>query len=577
MDKHLLHTAPPAPELLKKICCTKKLVGSDAGLSQLGRKDALDIATYAKIITRPHETRRHTLLSPQRTIASVSGTIRALVLLVDFSDNQANEEPIHFKKMLFSSNEYGGGSLRDYYEEVSYGKLDVVGDVFGWYRAPQPYSYYADGEYGFGGPPKNAQQLVKDVVELADTDVDFSQYDLNNDGEVDALFIVHAGHGAEETSNVNDIWSHRWGINAVFKDGVRISGYTMEPENGNIGVFCHELGHNFDLPDLYDTDYNSHGIGRWCLMAGGAWNNHGKSPAHMSAWCKYKLGWMEPDEILDGGRSVSLRSSALNVSDNALKLPVGDPAGKEYFLIENRAHDGFDEWLPGAGLLIWHIDENQSNNTDQNHYLVALEQADGLLELETNNSDNGDSGDPYPGQEGNRNFTASSNPNSGAYDGTSSNVYVTNISDPSASMDFDVYVGVPPVVSVLGSLPCKDIEGVGSMVAKKLAGVGIATVAQLAVVDVLEKANETGLNDLKLFDYKARAQLVAHFELDDMSPFSAIGDLKLADILSQPRGQLAQTSAQPMESIDLLKDKLALLSSALDISTIKSLTLAQIG
>lgn len=574
MNHHIFHKVPPAPALLRKICCTKRLISSGAGLSQFKGKEVLDIATYSKIITRPRATQAHTLVSPAREFAPVTGTVRALVLLVDFPDNESSEKPEHFKKMLFSKGAGGTGSLRDYYQEVSYGNLDVNGDVYGWYRAPHPYSYYTDGEYGFGDPPNNVQQLVKDVVEAAKDDVDFSKYDLNGDGEVDALFIVHAGPGAEETSNVNHIWSHRWGIIPVEVNDVRVSGYTMEPENGNIGVFCHELGHNFDLPDLYDADYNSHGIGNWCLMAGGSWNNGGKTPAHMSSWCKYKLGWVDPQVTFDAGRSATLTGSASNA--DMLKLPVGHPSSKEYFLLENRHKEGFDNELPGAGLLIWHVDENQLNNLDQSHYLVALEQADGLFELENNGIDSGDGGDPFPGVEGNRNFTSGSTPDSGAYDGTASDVSVTNISNPGSSMSFDVHVGVQPITSVLGGLLTKEIEGVGASGAQKLSDIGITTVAHLAGMDVLAQATGAGQNVIRLFDYKARAQLVAEFELD-LAPFDALRGTSLVDILKESGDQLIQMTGQPETAIELLKDKLAQLSSALDSSTIKRLTLAEVG
>ncbi len=574
MNNHIFHKVPPAPELLRKICCTKRLISSGAGLSQFKGKEVLDIATYSKIITRPRATRAHTLVSPTREFAHVADKVRALVLLVSFSDNKFVKKPAHFEEMLFSKGAGGTGSLRDYYQEVSYGNLDVTGDVYGPYQALNPYSYYTDGEYGFGDPPKNVQQLVKEVVEAAKADVDFNEYDLDGDGEVDALFIVHAGPGAEETSDVNHIWSHRWSIDPVEVNGVQVAGYTMEPENGNIGVFCHELGHNFDLPDLYDTDYNSHGIGNWCLMAGGSWNDGGKTPAHMSAWCKHKLGWVDSQVIFNAGRSATLTGSASNA--DILKLPVGHPSSKEYFLIENRHKEGFDNKLPGAGLLIWHIDENQPDNTDQSHYLVALEQADGLLELENNGTDRGDVGDPFPGGEGNRNFTSGSTPGSDAYDGAASNVSVTNISNPGPSMSFDIHVGVQPITSVLGDLQTKEIEGVGDSVAKKLSNIGVTTVAHLAAMDVLAQATGTGQSVIKLFDYKARAQLVADFELD-LAPFDALRGTSLVDILKESGDQLVQMTGQPETAVELLKDQLAQLSSALDSNTIKRLTLSEVG
>ena len=113
--------------------------------------------------------------------------------------------------------------------------------------------------------------------------------------------IIHSGPGAEFTGNVNDIWSHKWGITPQSRDGVLISSYAIMPEYWStpgditIGVFAHELGHVFGLPDLYDRDGSSRGVGRWSLMATGAWNGSlGNSPAHLDAWCKVQLGFVTP-------------------------------------------------------------------------------------------------------------------------------------------------------------------------------------------------------------------------------------------------------------------------------------------
>ena len=109
-------------------------------------------------------------------------------------------------------------------------------------------------------------------------------------------------------------------------------------------------------------------------------------------------------------------------------------AGNEYFLLENRQKTGFDVSLPGDGLLIWHIDEAQSANTDENHYKVALMQADGKRDMERN-TNRGDAGDPYPGTSNNNTFSATSNPNSKSYANADSCVAVTIIGASSAIDD----------------------------------------------------------------------------------------------------------------------------------------------
>lgn len=439
-----LHVMPPAPDLAKKIRLTKKMIFAGESLPSQTTVDVLDMRSFSLITGIPKWIKTHTPASLVRKAGPVIGTRRALVLLVDFSDKAAKEKQQHYKDMLFSQGSYSTGSLCDYYWEASYNKLKITGEISGdggktagWYRAPQSYSYYADGNYGiYGQYPKNAQKLVEDVVDLAANYVNFSDYDNDGDGYVDALFIVHSGPGAEATGNVNDIWSHQWGIEPKTVDGVKVSTYSMEPEDGNIGVFCHELGHVFGLPDLYDYGYDSAGVGMWDIMAGGSWNNGGLTPAHFGSMCKVKFGWVDPVVIFKKKQTVAIKPYAS--SGQVYKLPIKAENSKEYFLIENRRQIGFDKYLPGQGAIILHVDENQPNNDDQSHYLVDIEQCDGKFDL-NKNANNGDATDPYPCG-GNSEFTIKSTPSSKAYDGTDSGVSVTNIKLSGEDITADISV-----------------------------------------------------------------------------------------------------------------------------------------
>jgi immune inhibitor A len=333
--------------------------------------------------------------------------------------------------MLFSVDSYPTGSMRDFFREASYAQLDVVGLVSGgvgptrgWYRAPRPKSFYTNGRFGFGRYPRNAQRLVEDAIALVEPHVDFADYDNDGDGVVDALAVICAGSGAEQTGNLHDIWSHKWDINAQTRDGVTISHYFMTPEDGRVGVTAHELGHVLMAwPDLYDTDYSSAGTGSWDLMAAGSWNGGGDTPAHPSCWCKTKAGWVDATVVWNCTTRVDIPPHAVN--GVAYKLPIGSASSEEYFLVTNRQRTGFDTGLPGEGLIIEHVDEAKNNNTDEDHYLVDIEQADGRRDLNLN-ANRGDATDPFPTST-NRSFTASSSPNSNAYSGTPSKVSVTNI------------------------------------------------------------------------------------------------------------------------------------------------------
>jgi immune inhibitor A len=357
----------------------------------------------------------------------------SIVILVDFDDNIAQTPPLHYDSLLFTSNVYPTGSLRDYYQEVSYGQMDIIGDVTLWLRMPHSYSYYTNGQYGFGTYPQNAQGLVQDAVIAADPYVDFSQYDADGDGYVDALFVVHAGPGAEETGNPNHIWSHRW-VTAypILVDGVYVYDYSMEPENGKIGVFCHELGHVFGLPDLYDYDYDSEGLGNWSLMAGGSWGGGGNTPVHLDAWSRVFLGFVNPELVTSTLYDVEIYPVEEN--PQIYRLWTNGSIEDQYFLLENRRKIGFDVSIPAEGLLIYHIDDNVWGNNNQwypghtssGHYQVALEQADGEWDLERN-LNSGDGGDPYPGATSNRFFDGFSIPDSKDYNFQFTYVGVENI------------------------------------------------------------------------------------------------------------------------------------------------------
>jgi immune inhibitor A len=392
------------------------------------------------------------------------GNYRVLVLLVEFSDNLSVVNPSFFDTLVFENLV---GCVRHFYQEVSYGALDIITvdlpSATGWQTAPQTYAYYVNAQNGLGSYPQNCQKLVEDLADLVDPIVDFSAYDNDTDGYVDALVVVHAGEGAEFTGSPNDIWSHKWGVtyswsSSNLKDGVRVWEYTMQPEfwvasyDMTCGVYCHELGHVFGLPDLYDTEYSSYGIGDWSLMAGGSWNGTlGNSPAHPDAWCMCQLGYVTPTVLSSNTTGVSI--PAIENLPTVYKLWTSGSPLNEYFLVSNRQLIGYDSALPYQGLLIWHVDDNLADyganddewypgHTAYGHYKVALEQSDGLWKLESTIPFGfvNYSGHPYPGAPGNRDFHGGTLPNSRSYSDAETWVAVSNISDPGPVMTCDLFV-----------------------------------------------------------------------------------------------------------------------------------------
>jgi M6 family metalloprotease-like protein len=328
-------------------------------------------------------------------------TVRNIVILAAFSDHWSSSSKTVLSTKGRVTTEYSNlfnqigyttdgavGSVRDYYTEVSYGKLTIETVVTPWVVLPHNEAYY--GGNTSSGDDSNPRQMVTDAISAANTaGFDFSQGDSDGDGWVDCLTIIHSGYGEEYTGNsANCIWSHQWDMESVSDvDGVSMSRYHTEPalrglatsstSITRIGVVCHEMGHFFGLPDLYDYSYTTLGLGSYCIMANGSWNgSDGKRPAHFSAYPKYMLGFVKPKEI----HSISSLSIP-RVEDNAVVHLYRDGmSNNEYFLVENRTNTGFDsDSKITPGIYIYHVCAESSDNdlSSWTHPLVKIEEADG--------------------------------------------------------------------------------------------------------------------------------------------------------------------------------------------------------
>lgn len=357
-------------------------------------------------------------------------TMYALALLVDFSDNQGARPKSDFASLLFDAN--NPNSMASYYTEMSGGLITVTGEVTNYIRVPQPYSYYTAGQSGTGNNyPQNTPGLLVDALTIFCQNDSLQRFDVDRDGYVDGIFLIHAGGGAEAepdpAKRPHKIWSHKWVLPTPFvNNGVKVYAYSTEPEDGRVGVFAHEFGHVLGLPDLYDSTYRSRGVGDWCLMAGGSWGGAGNKPVRMSCWCLSRLGWITPKMVK---KASTLTIPPLATGKTACyRVWTKGKKGPEYFLLENRQQTGRDTALPGSGLAVWHVDETQSSNTNPMSYLVGLVQADGKRDLEFNRNA-GDAGDLFPGSSSITRLDDTTTPSAHANDGTPTGVALSQLSD----------------------------------------------------------------------------------------------------------------------------------------------------
>ena len=336
-----------------------------------------------------------------------------LIILVEYNDMQFSRDDIGTIINDFANAEnYTGystqnpftGSVRDYFNDISGGLFKPEFDVVGPVQVNRS-QYYVNAT-------DNSIQLMYDAINAVDSQVNFRNYDRDDDGVVDMVYLIFAGLGSNITGNDSRLlWPHAgkfynpqtW--SSVWKDGVRLGRYACSTEliptqTGNIidgiGTMCHEFSHVLGLMDTYDTDYdgsggNSHHPGWWDIMAAGSYCNNSRTPVGYTLYERYAVGFATP-EVINAEGEYTLE----NVSTNT-GYRINTRRNKEFFLLENRQKDKWNSYGPGHGMLVFRVDSTNANvwrenkvNVNPNHNYFELLRADGY-------KDGDKASDPFPG------------------------------------------------------------------------------------------------------------------------------------------------------------------------------------
>ena len=460
------------------------ITGTDT-YQEVRGQDIVQKAQQRRAQANQHRMKR---LAPHRSIGDVgtiTGEKKGLIILVNFSDvafqsgntnalyqRIANEQ--NFTYTVNSSYSFKG-SMYDYFKAQSEGLFELTFDVVGPVTVSNTQAYYGGNDSN--GSDEHPAEMVVEAVQLANQYVNYADYDWDGDGTVEQVYVVYAGKGEADGGADDTIWPHEYdlysanyygdGAGRQKLDGVWINTYACGGElNGNgviagIGTMCHEFSHCLGYPDFYDTDYSGgQGMGYWDLMCSGSYNGDGYQPAGYTSYERWVAGWKTPTELVYTQTISNMAALQTSGSDTYIIYNKGNR--NEYYLLENRQKTGWDASLPGAGLLILHVDYSSSawtSNTpsdEPSHQRMTWIAADNNYQYTTTNGTKyytfaGMKNDPFPYGSVNA-FGKNTTPAATLYNKNSDNTYyldssidnITQNSNGTISFDFNGESNVIP-------------------------------------------------------------------------------------------------------------------------------------
>lgn len=379
----------------------------------------------------PGQARDHGAGSWWNSLAAPPPTIPLLVIVLEFNDQQLRSPVSQWQSKVFGTLP---GQMNHYFNQVSQGRFQftparetegTLNDGFMRVRLPMNHPNH-------GTNVGTTERYM--ALDQLNGYIDFASYDTNGDKVLSkeelSIIYLYAGGESATGSTLPSVWAHMTSDWGVSRDGVELrNNYArfgerhFSPPGDNdatFGIIAHELGHSaLGLPDLYDYDGSSSGVGSFCLMSYGSWNSavgelQGASPSPPSAWVRYRLGFSEVNAVTPG---TPLNQTLQPVSRNGAITLIPTDQGQEYFLVENRVPEGVDIGVAFAGvggLMIWHIDEARGGNSDDAFRLVDYEADDSVYQN-------------YWPMTGKTAFDNSSTPNSRTNSGTTTGVAVRNM------------------------------------------------------------------------------------------------------------------------------------------------------
>jgi M6 family metalloprotease-like protein len=402
-----------------------------------------------------------------------TGTVTGLILLVEYQDVKLTPQATleHYEQICNQAgyqSEATHGSVLDYFTSQSNGRFTPRFDVFGPLTLPRERAYYGMADNGLVNQFRDAC-LVADEMGL-----DFSKYDINEDGFVDFLFIVFAGHGEAQGGPYESVWPAMMDLSDYvfdYFDGLNlgVAACSCELKGGSgtnldgVGTICHEFSHILGLADIYDTSkQGGHGMCHYDIMDIGTYNDNQVTPSGYTAMDKYTLGWLEPMVLDSPIENVTLRP--FNETHDAAFI-VNPDNPDEYYTLENRQQQGWDKGIPGHGLVATycHYDKKLWNRNIVNAVAAGYEHvcivaADNVWM----NSVSDEAGDPFPGTMQNTALSATTVP-AAFWKSSGSAVpvpwYISNIretAEGNITFDFSTTAGVNAIAD---DDPCVRVEG----------------------------------------------------------------------------------------------------------------------